>query len=151
MQNPDNLRVSRAADDLADCVYDFTARFPIDERFGLISQMRRAAVSVGSNIYEGCGRRTNRSLVQFLYYSHASAGELVFQTRLAIRRKYGDAKLAKELTRQLNAIRRMLSQLIRYHEARRSRERWERRERREPYEGNEGDAGNEGGEGNERP
>src|SRR5437868_3318093 len=101
MQNPDNLRVSRAAEDLADLVYDFTAAFPIDERFGLRAQMRRAAVSAGSNIYEGCGRQSNKALLPFLYYSHGSAGELAFQTRLTARRKFGDAKLAKEVLRQL--------------------------------------------------
>src|SRR5437868_15468553 len=105
MQNPDNLRVSRAAEDLADLVYDFTAGFPIDERFGLTAQMRRAAVSAGSNIYEGCGRQSNKALLPFLYYSHGSAGELVFQTRLAIHRKYGDAKLATKLAHELVAFR----------------------------------------------
>ena len=120
MQNPDNLRVSRAADDLADLVYDFSAAFPVDERFGLTAQMRRAAVSVGSNIYEGCGRQSNKALLPFLYYSHGSAAELVFQTRLATRRKYGDVKLARELTRRLVAFRRALSRLIRYHEVRNS-------------------------------
>jgi len=82
MQNPDNLRVSRASEDLADLIYDFTDAFPRDERFGLTSQMRRAAVSVGSNIYEGCSRQTDKGLVAFLYVSHGSAGELLFQTRL---------------------------------------------------------------------
>lgn len=116
MQNPENLRVTRAAEELADLVYDFTADFPTEERFGLTAQMRRAAVSVGSNIYEGCGRRTNRGLVTFLYYSHASAGELLFQTRLAVRRKYGDSSLAKRLLRKLAHVRRMLSRLIGHHD-----------------------------------
>jgi len=116
MQNPDNLRVSRAAEDLADLVYDFTAAFPADERFGLTSQMRRAAVSVGSNIYEGCGRQSNKALLPFLYYSHGSSGELVFQTRLAARRMYGDAKLAKKIGHELVVFRRALARLIRHHE-----------------------------------
>lgn len=116
MQNPDRLRVSRAADDLADLVYDFTAAFPRDERFGLTAQMRRAAVSVGSNIYEGCSRQGNRALVAFLYIAHGSAGELVFQTRLAARRSYGDPKLAKAVAAVLLRTRRMLAALIRYHE-----------------------------------
>ena len=79
MQNPDNLRVSRDAEDLADRIYDFTAAFPRDERFGLTAQMRRAAVSIGSNIFEGCSRQSNKSLVAYLYHAHGSAGELVFQ------------------------------------------------------------------------
>jgi four helix bundle protein len=116
MQNPDNLRVSRASEDLADLIYDFTDAFPRDERFGLTSQMRRAAVSVGSNIYEGCSRQTDKGLVAFLYVSHGSAGELLFQTRLATRRKFGDSAVAKKVMRQLILVRRMLSHLIRYHE-----------------------------------
>src|SRR5436190_18069982 len=116
VQNPDNLRVSPASEDLADLVYDFTAAFPRDERFGLTAQMRRAAVSVGSNIYEGCSRQSNKGLVASLYVSHGSAGELVFQTRFAIRRKFGDSDLAKKVMRQLILVRRMLSRLIQYHE-----------------------------------
>ena len=116
MQNPDNLRVSRDADDLADLVYDYTAAFPRDERFGLTSQMRRAALSVGSNIFVGCGRQSNKALVAFLYNAHGSAGELVFQTRFATRRRYGDAALAKDLGDHLVRVRRRLSSLIRYHE-----------------------------------
>lgn len=55
------------AEDLALAVYDYTAEFPRDERYGLISQMRRAAVSIGSNIFEGCSRQTDKSFVAYLY------------------------------------------------------------------------------------
>src|SRR5256885_9678627 len=48
--------------ELADRIYDFTAGFPRDERFGLTAQMRRAPVSIGSNIFEGCSRQSNKSL-----------------------------------------------------------------------------------------
>ena len=56
MQNPDKLRVSGKAEDLALAVYDYTDAFPRDVRYGLTAQMRRAAVSIGSNIFEGCSR-----------------------------------------------------------------------------------------------
>jgi four helix bundle protein len=118
MQNPDNLRVSRDAEELADRVYDFTAGFPREEQFGLTAQMRRAAVSVGSKIFEGSGRQSNKSLIAFLYIAHGSTGELVFQTRLAERRRYGEPLLAKEVKDRLVAIRRRLAKLIRYHEQR---------------------------------
>lgn len=108
--------LARAADDLADLVYDFTDDFPREERFGLTSQMRRAVVSTGSNIYEGCGRQSNKAMLPFLYYAHSSAGELQFQTGVATRRKFGDARLAKELDRKLVGFRRAVSRLIRYHE-----------------------------------
>ena len=120
MQNPDKLRVSCASEVLADLVYStFTTAFPRDERFGLTAQMRRAAVSVGSNIYEGCSRQTSKGLIASLYVSHGSAGELVFQTRFAIRRKFGDSDLAKNVMRQLILVRRMLSRLIKHHESER--------------------------------
>lgn len=55
MQDPDKLEVSHLAEELAITIYDWTDTFPSHERWGLSSQMRRAAVSVGSNIFEGCG------------------------------------------------------------------------------------------------
>jgi four helix bundle protein len=73
-------------------------------------------VSIGSNIFEGCSRQTNKSLVAYLYHSHGSAGELVFQTRFAQRRRFGDARLAKDVSKRLVTIRRRLARLIRYHE-----------------------------------
>src|SRR5262249_61635363 len=60
MKNPDKLRVARAAEDLAVLVYDYTAAFPREERYGLAAQLRKTAVSIGSNIFEGCGRLTER-------------------------------------------------------------------------------------------
>ena len=116
MQNPDNLRVSQYAEALAILVYDYTAAFPSDERFGLTAQMRRAAVSVGSNIFEGCGRQSNKGLVAFLYIAYGSAGELTFQTRIAVRREYGDPVLARQLDSQLVFVRGKIWRLIRYHE-----------------------------------
>jgi four helix bundle protein len=59
MRNPADLRVTTEARDLVIATYRVTSRFPSFERFGLTSQMRRAAVSIGSNIVEGCYRITN--------------------------------------------------------------------------------------------
>ena len=118
MYNPDKLRVARDAEDLADLIYDFTAQFPRDERFGLTAQMRRAAVSVGSNIFEGCGRRGSKAFVAFLYNASGSGSELLFQTRFARRREYGDPHLATEVLEKLGQTRWSLTGLIRYHEDR---------------------------------
>jgi len=68
---------------LAAEVYRATAQFPSDERYGLISQMRRAAVSIGSNIAEGCGRSGDRELVRVLHIALGSASELEFQILIA--------------------------------------------------------------------
>ncbi len=85
MQPTQNLRVAEQATKLAVSVYRMASAFPTDERFGITAQMRRAAVSVGSNIAEGCGRRGNRELLQFLYIASGSASELAFQLQLADR------------------------------------------------------------------
>jgi len=118
MHNPDKLRAAREAEDLADLIYDFTARFPRDERFGLTAQMRKAAVSVGSNIFEGCGRRGSKTFVAFLENASGSASELLFQARFARRRRFGESEMGAVVRKKLNQMWRSLSQLIRHHEGR---------------------------------
>ena len=83
MQNAANLRVTGEARHLAVTAYRATDGFPAAERFGLSSQMRRSAVSIGSNIAEGCGRFGNRELVQFLQIAFGSVSELEFQAQIA--------------------------------------------------------------------
>jgi four helix bundle protein len=83
MQDAQKLLVYREARELAVAIYRLTARFPPDERFGLVQQLRRAAVSVGSNIAEGCGRKGSRALLPFLHYSVGSLNEMIFQLQLA--------------------------------------------------------------------
>jgi four helix bundle protein len=118
MQNPDRLRVSKAFEDLADVIYDYTATLPRDERFGLVFQMRRAGVSVGSNIFEGCGRQGPRALLPFLYQAHGSTGELLLQTRFCRRRRFGDGELSTLTLESLDSTRGMLAKLIQFHEGR---------------------------------
>lgn len=79
MKNPDRVRVLKAAEDLAVEVYRATADFPKDERFGLVSQMRRAAVSIGSNIAEGCGLQGDKAYLASVHRSLGEAYELAFQ------------------------------------------------------------------------
>lgn len=61
---------------LAKAVYQLTANYPSDERFGLTNQMRRCSISIPSNIAEGFGRGSDKELVQFLYISLGSSNEL---------------------------------------------------------------------------
>ncbi|HVE32561.1 MAG TPA: four helix bundle protein [Gemmatimonadaceae bacterium] len=118
MQNPDNLRVAADAKRLANAVYAFTRDFPKEERFGLAAQMRRAAVSIGSNIFEGCGRQgkrgmeSNASLRSFLYIAHGSSSELLFQLRIARRQQLGDPAKAESVARLLAVLQGRLRRLI---------------------------------------
>ena len=112
MQNAANLRVTAQARLLARAVYEQTSRFPKEERFGLAAQMRRAAVSIGSNICEGCGRHGNRELTHFLQIAYGSVSELQFQALLA-----GDLSLlspeqAASLLDEITRVKKMLSRLI---------------------------------------
>ena len=66
MQNVKNLQVAERAKTLAVLIYRTTGEFPSTERFGLTAQMRRAALSIGSNIAEGCGREGDRELARFV-------------------------------------------------------------------------------------
>ncbi len=80
-----DLKVWQKAMDLAVDIYAATGKFPADERFGIAQQMRRAAVSIPSNIAEGYGRRTARQRYNFLENSLGSTFELETQTELSSR------------------------------------------------------------------
>jgi four helix bundle protein len=100
---------------LAKNVYQVTARFPADERFGLVSQMRRAAISVPSNIAEGQARQGTREFLQFLSHASGSLAELETQLLLSVDMKYcaqNDVDIASglinELQKMIVALRRTL-------------------------------------------
>ena len=112
MQNTKNLVVARHARELAVHVYHLTATFPSTERYSLTSQMRRAAISIGSNIAEGCGRRGTRALVSFLYIAMGSASELEFQVGLARELELLAAPSADSVIAEIVRLKRSLAKLI---------------------------------------
>ncbi len=106
------LKVWQKGIEIADRVYSVTAGFPRDEAYGLTSQMRRAAVSVPSNVAEGFVRRSTAEYRQHLYVSLGSCAELDTQLIIASRRKYVTGTKLKELSEELNHETRMLVSLI---------------------------------------
>lgn len=79
------LDVWKNAMTLAETIYDITSTFPDSERFGLTSQLRRAAVSVPSNIAEGAARGSSADFIRFLYIARGSLSEVETQCQLACR------------------------------------------------------------------
>ncbi len=106
------LKVWHKAHQLTLDVYRHTAMFPNEEKYGLISQMRRSGASVPTNIAEGCGRGSDAELVRFLQISMGSASELEYQLFLAKDLDYLDKPAYEQLTRQTLEVKRMLAPLI---------------------------------------
>jgi four helix bundle protein len=99
---------------LAKLVYRLTGRFPSEEKFGIVAQMRRAAVSIPLNIAEGQARRTTGEFIQFISHAEGSLAEVDTQLILSIELKFcrsadGELELIEELRRMLNALRRKLA------------------------------------------
>lgn len=97
---------------LAESIYEITAYFPKEEQFGLTSQIRRAAVSVPSNIAEGHGRGTKKEFIYFLRVARGSAAEIQTQLVLAGRLSFLSADQAENLKNQYEEIKRMLGAII---------------------------------------
>jgi four helix bundle protein len=97
---------------LASAVYSLTKKFPVGERIGLTSQMRRAAVSVPSNIAEGRGRRSRKDFIQFLHFALGSLAELDTQVLIAQKQGYGRESDYNEAVQLIVEIRMMLSKLL---------------------------------------
>jgi four helix bundle protein len=109
-----HLRAWQKSMDLAEQVYRETAEYPTYERFGLTSQMRRAAVSIPSNIAEGQGRRsTDEEFVRFLRISLGSLCELETQLELSIRMNFMNLDRATHLRPTIDEVGRLLNGLIR--------------------------------------
>jgi four helix bundle protein len=85
MRDHTKLRAFELADELAFLVYQVTAEFPKEELYGLTSQMRRAAVSVPSNIVEGCARNSQLDYLRFITIAFGSLRELHYQLGLSKR------------------------------------------------------------------
>ena len=100
-----NLEVWKVSKSFAKDVYELTSFFPSDERFGLVAQLRRAAISVMSNIAEGAGRKHKKEFDHFLYLARGSLNETVAQLEISFEFGYMNRD-------QLDLIRRRPKALI---------------------------------------
>jgi four helix bundle protein len=107
-----DLRVWKQSVDLALEIYRHTQNFPNNELYGLTSQLRRAAVSVPSNIAEGKGRSSDKELILFLHHSRGSLLELETQVFIARELAYIEEPQAKQLLSQVEDLAKALNALI---------------------------------------
>src|SRR5437660_11547523 len=116
MFNFEKLDVCQKAIDFADLVYNQTRQFPSDERFGLTNQMRRAAVSISSNIAEGTSRMSQTDFARFIEIAPDSVFEVISQAFVGRREGFLDEadfraiyKVAEEVGRMLSGLRKSLT------------------------------------------
>ena len=106
-----DLEVWQKAMDMVDIIYDLTNDFPDSERFGLTNQIRRAAVSVPSNIAEGSGRNNTKELIQFLFIARGSLCELYTQIEIGRRRRFGKPQAYDDTFEHIKRVGQMLGKL----------------------------------------
>lgn len=96
-------------------VYILSKNFPKDELFGLVNQMRRAAISIPSNIAEGCGRRTANDTIQFLHIARGSVYELETQLYLEFDQNYISDDEFKSVGMNILSCKKLLNGFINYY------------------------------------
>jgi len=106
------LNVWQLAMDIVEDVYNLSETFPVNERFGLTSQLRRCAVSVPSNIAEGAARNTTKEFINFLHIAQGSLSELDTQLEISFRLKLINQEYLLSLDSKLLQVDQMLSGLI---------------------------------------
>jgi four helix bundle protein len=104
--------------ELTKSIYEVTKKFPSEEKYGLVSQMRRAAISIPSNIAEGSARQTNKDAMHFFIVARGSLSELDTQIELSHSLEMMDTTDYQLLTVQINSVDSLLSGFIRYRKSR---------------------------------
>jgi four helix bundle protein len=100
---------------LTNLIYIISKQFPKEEVYGLTNQLRRCAVSIPSNVAEGCGRQTSKDTINFLHISRGSLYELETQCFLALDQQYIDEKQCNEAFALIQSCKRLLNGFINYY------------------------------------
>ena len=111
-----NLDVWKASMDLLKCVYNFTKELPSEEKYIFVSQMRRASLSVLSNLAEGIARISNKEKIRFIEISRSSLVELDTHFEACIQLDYTSYEDLKEEDELINKIFAMLTKLTKYYD-----------------------------------
>ena len=106
-----NVKVWEKSHQLTLVVYQITRSFPDDEKYGLVSQLRRSVSSIPANIAEGCGRGSDNDFARFIQVAIGSASETEYHFLLAKDLGFIDAETWKDLNNKINEIKRMLINL----------------------------------------
>lgn len=112
VQTYKDLIVWQKSIDLVQLIYELTSLFPKQEQFGIISQLRRAAVSISSNIAEGFGRRSHKEYLQFYAVAYGSSLEIETQLIIAKKLRFVEEKKFEECEKVLNEVIRMLYVMV---------------------------------------
>jgi len=112
MRDYTKLKAFEVTDKIVEMVYEVTAHFPREELYGLTSQIRRAAISVPSNIVEGCSRDSQLDFLRFLYIAFGSLKELHYQILLSNRLGFLKVEDIKTLEPKMVEAEKVLSSLI---------------------------------------
>ena len=112
MRDFKKLKVWQKSHELTLHIYESTNAFPSSELYGLTSQIRRASVSIPSNIAEGCGRDSQAELIRFFYIAMGSASEVEYQLLLAHDLAYLESKQYQLLQREITEIKRMMTGFV---------------------------------------
>ncbi len=114
MRDFKSLDVWKMAMEINKEVYEISKGFPVEERYGMFSQMRRSSISVASNIAEGCGRKTEKEFVTFLYNAMGSLKELECQLFIARDLGYVDSIVFEKVSGKLDLLGKKLISFIKY-------------------------------------
>ncbi len=112
MQNFRNLQVWEKSHKFTLDAYQIPRHFPLDERFGLTSQIRRACASIGANLAEGCGRKSDADMSRFVQMAMGSASQAEYHLLLARDLQFLSPADYKRLDSEVTEVKRMLSSLL---------------------------------------